>query len=162
MTKQFAIEVRQTDDGFVATSPQHPGAHGFGESLATSLAELAKEIERTFAGREPQTVEVGPESAETACRNSVDEVDFSASPIHGSAEEGRMTMPQQQIDPVLTGTPSGRPIPGALEWIKEHAQEFEGRWVAIGPEGLVADAATFEELEARLPTFQGVLIGQMV
>ena len=32
MTRRFTIAVEQTPDGYAATSPEHPGARGFGES----------------------------------------------------------------------------------------------------------------------------------
>ena len=55
-----------------------------------------------------------------------------------------------------------RPIPGALEWIAEHWEEYAGRWVAVGPNGLVAAGDTFPELKARLDSFEGVLISHVV
>jgi len=56
-----------------------------------------------------------------------------------------------------------RPIPGALEWITEHCEEYAGRWVAVGPNGrLVAAADTFPELEEQLESFEDVLISHVV
>ena len=56
-----------------------------------------------------------------------------------------------------------KPIPGALEWIAEHWEEYAGRWVAVGPDGLVAAADTFPDLTARLnDSFEGVLISHVV
>jgi hypothetical protein len=55
-----------------------------------------------------------------------------------------------------------RPIPGAMEWIAEHWEEYAGRWVAVGPNGLVAAADTFKELKTHLDSFEGVLISHIV
>jgi hypothetical protein len=55
-----------------------------------------------------------------------------------------------------------RPIPGALEWIAEHCEEYAGRWVAVGTNGLVAAADTFRELENQLDSFENVLISHVV
>jgi hypothetical protein len=56
----------------------------------------------------------------------------------------------------------GRAIPGALEWLKEHWQEYAGKWVAVGPSGLVGAADTLDELEARIGHFRGVVIDHLV
>ncbi|HEX6751118.1 MAG TPA: DUF5678 domain-containing protein [Longimicrobium sp.] len=62
-------------------------------------------------------------------------------------------MPQRQV----------KPIPGAMDWLKEHWDEYAGQWVAIGPNGLVAVADTFPELAARLGgSFEGVLTAHLV
>jgi hypothetical protein len=55
-----------------------------------------------------------------------------------------------------------RPIPGALEWIAEHCEEYAGRWIAVGPNGLVAAADTFRELEKQLDSLENVLISHVV
>jgi hypothetical protein len=58
---------------------------------------------------------------------------------------------------------NARPIPGALEWIAEHCEEYAGRWVAVGPNGLVAAADSFRELASQLgDSFEGVLISHVV
>ena len=56
----------------------------------------------------------------------------------------------------------GRPVPGAMQWLKDHGDEYAGEWVAIGPRGLVAHGETFEEMESQLPSLRGVLIMQLV
>ncbi len=56
---------------------------------------------------------------------------------------------------------NARPIPGAMDWIKKHGDEYAGRWVAIGPNGLVAAADTFPELDSQLESFEGVLIAHL-
>jgi hypothetical protein len=58
--------------------------------------------------------------------------------------------------------PAARRIPGALEWIADHCEEYAGRWVAVGPNGLVAAADTFPELESKLDSLKGVLISHVV
>jgi hypothetical protein len=56
-----------------------------------------------------------------------------------------------------------RPIPGALEWVTEHCEEYWGKWVAVGPNGLVAVGDTFPELKAHLRgCFDGVMISHVV
>jgi len=61
-------------------------------------------------------------------------------------------MPQRQV----------KPVPGAMDWLKEHWDEYAGQWVAIGPEGLVAAAATYGELKPCLDPSERVLIAYLV
>lgn len=68
----------------------------------------------------------------------------------------------RETHPIYTTRPSGRPVPGAMEWLKQHWDEYAGRWVAVGPDGLVADGATFDEIRRQLPSLKGVLIAQLV
>ena len=56
----------------------------------------------------------------------------------------------------------GKPVPGAMQWLKDHGDEYAGEWVAIGPRGLVAHGETFEEMRSQLPSLWGVLIMQLV
>jgi hypothetical protein len=58
--------------------------------------------------------------------------------------------------------PSDRSLPGAMKWVTDHAEEYAGRWVAVGPEGLVAAGDTLPELRAQLTSFRGVLISHVV
>jgi hypothetical protein len=58
--------------------------------------------------------------------------------------------------------PQVRPIPAALKWVTDHRAEYWGQWVAVGPDGLVAAAETFDALAAKLPSFDGVLVSYVV
>jgi hypothetical protein len=40
----------------------------------------------------------------------------------------------------------------AYEWLRRHAHEHRGRWVALGEDGLIASAPTLKELRTRLET----------
>ena len=57
---------------------------------------------------------------------------------------------------------AGRPVPGAMEWLLEHWDEYAGRWVAVGANGLVADGQTFDEMRHQLTSTRGVMIAQVV
>ena len=76
--------------------------------------------------------------------------------IHVARPETEFTptsqMPQRQV----------KPIPGAMDWLKEHWDEYAGQWVAIGPNGLVAAAPTYGELKVYLDASERVLIAQLV
>jgi hypothetical protein len=57
---------------------------------------------------------------------------------------------------------SGRPIPGASEWLDEHWHEYEGLWVAVGPQGLAAAGRSVAELREKLGCFSGLLLAHVV
>jgi hypothetical protein len=38
----------------------------------------------------------------------------------------------------------------AYEWLRHHAHQYKGQWVAVGEAGLIATAATLKELRAQL------------
>jgi hypothetical protein len=57
---------------------------------------------------------------------------------------------------------NARPIPGALEWIRDHWEEYAGRWVAVGPNGLVAAGDTYREMRAQLDSLADVLMCHVV
>ncbi|HEX6751129.1 MAG TPA: hypothetical protein VF092_27815 [Longimicrobium sp.] len=70
-------------------------------------------------------------------------------------------MPRHETMPLSSGRRRGRQVPGALQWIKEHADEYAGRWVAVGESGLVAAADSFEELRSQLASLQGIVVTQV-
>lgn len=51
-----------------------------------------------------------------------------------------------------------RPMPLAEKWIKEHREEYVGRWVALRDDVLIADGANYAEMRSKLPTLRGLLI----
>lgn len=63
--------------------------------------------------------------------------------------------PQGKPDPAVVAATraaqgefvTGRPVPGALEWVTRHQDEYWGKWLAVGPHGLIAAADTLDELE---------------
>jgi hypothetical protein len=51
-----------------------------------------------------------------------------------------------------------RPMVKAGAWLKEHGEEYVGRWVALRDDELVAVANSFNELRSQLPSLSGVLV----
>lgn len=51
-----------------------------------------------------------------------------------------------------------RPMVKAGLWLKEHSEEYVGRWVALRDDELVAVADSFPELRSQLPSLSGVLV----
>lgn len=51
-----------------------------------------------------------------------------------------------------------RPMVKAGAWLKEHSEEYAGRWVALRDDELVAVADSFAELRSQLPSLSGVLV----
>ena len=51
-----------------------------------------------------------------------------------------------------------RPMVKAGVWLKEHSEEYAGRWVALRDDELVAVADSFPELRRKLPSLSGVLV----
>lgn len=51
-----------------------------------------------------------------------------------------------------------RPMVKAGAWLKEHSEEYVGRWVALRDDELVAVADSFPELRSQLPSLAGVLV----
>ena len=51
-----------------------------------------------------------------------------------------------------------RPMVKAGAWLKEHGEEYAGRWVALRDDELVAVADSFPELRSQLPSLSGVLV----
>ena len=45
-----------------------------------------------------------------------------------------------------------RPMVKAGAWLKEHGEEYAGRWVALRDDELVAVADSFPELRSQLPS----------
>lgn len=43
-------------------------------------------------------------------------------------------------------------------WLKEHSDEYAGRWVALRDDELVAVAGSFNELNAQLDSLSDVLV----
>lgn len=157
MTDRLNVTVRRGEHGYVATSPDHPSLSGFGRTVGGSLVDLGWKMERAAAR--------GAEPAETACGTGVHKVNSGPSPAHltRDGQEGEMS----EHAAVEEGQPGdewrpGRPVPGAMQWLKEHGDEYAGEWVAIGPRGLVAHGDTFEEMRSQLPSLRGVLIMQLV
>jgi hypothetical protein len=50
------------------------------------------------------------------------------------------------------------PVVKAGEWLKEHNAEYEGKWVALRDDELVAVAGSFRELRAQLDSLSGLLV----
>jgi hypothetical protein len=50
------------------------------------------------------------------------------------------------------------PMVKAGEWLKQHGDEYAGRWVALRDDELVAVADSFPELRSQLPSLSGVLV----
>jgi hypothetical protein len=155
MTDRLNVTVERGERGFVATSAAHPSLSGTGWTAGESLADLGRNIDRLAGAR--------PESAETPCKSFVDKVHSSPPPAHltrdGQEDEMSPSTPDQSPDEEWR---PGKPVPGAMQWLKEHGDEYAGEWVAIGPRGLVAHGETFEEMERLLPSRRGVLIMQLV
>jgi hypothetical protein len=51
-----------------------------------------------------------------------------------------------------------RPMVKAGAWLKEHGEEYAGRWVALRDDELVAVADSFNELRSQLHSLSGVLV----
>jgi hypothetical protein len=51
-----------------------------------------------------------------------------------------------------------RPMVKAGAWLKEHGEEYAGRWVALRDDELVAVADSFNELRSQFPSLSGVLV----
>ena len=56
----------------------------------------------------------------------------------------------------------GRPVPGAMEWLKEHWGEYPGEWVAVRDGKLLGHAATLDELKRQIGSLRVALVTQMI
>jgi hypothetical protein len=50
------------------------------------------------------------------------------------------------------------PMVKAGAWLKQHGEEYAGRWVALRDDELVAVAGSFKELHAQLDSLSDVLV----
>jgi hypothetical protein len=157
MTDRLNVIVERVEDAYFATSPDHPSLSGYGRTLGGSLVDLGWKMERAAAR--------SAESAETACAAGVHKVNSSPSPAHLTRDGQEAEMSEQAAAEQRYAEEvwrPGRPVPGAMQWLKEHGDEYAGEWVAIGPRGLIAHGDTFEEMESQLPSLRGCLIMQLV
>ncbi|HKP76961.1 MAG TPA: DUF5678 domain-containing protein [Longimicrobiaceae bacterium] len=56
----------------------------------------------------------------------------------------------------------GKPVPGGMEWIKAHWDEYPGEWVAVREGHLLGHAWTLDELERQIGSLKIALIHKMV
>jgi hypothetical protein len=58
----------------------------------------------------------------------------------------------------------GRPVPGAMEWLNEHWDDYPGEWVAVRDGQLLGHAATLSELERQIGNIRksGALVTKIV
>jgi hypothetical protein len=56
----------------------------------------------------------------------------------------------------------GRPVPGAMEWLKEHWGEYPGEWVAVRDGELLGHAATLDELKRQIGSLRIALVTKMI
>ena len=162
MPHRFTIEVEHTEDGFIATSPEYPHARGRGVTLASAVAQLVDEIDRTddFSSTTQGPIRSGELNGE-GCESLRPEVKWTPSESDDTSITEKVPMPQHETMALSSARRRGRQVPGALEWIKEHADEYAGRWVAVDESGLVAAADSFEELRSQLASLQGIIVTQV-
>jgi hypothetical protein len=65
-------------------------------------------------------------------------------------------MAQMHEDVARQGYP--RPMVKAGAWLKEHGEEYAGRWVVLRDDELVAVTDSFNELRAQLDSLSDVLV----
>lgn len=163
MIQRFTIEIVRDGDALVATSPQHPALRGVGRTLGESLARLGEAI-APFVPGEPVSHDgagTSAEAAEKPCAEAVSDVKWTdEQAVRASAEKPPMPKNSGSRSPYYIHG-NARPIPGALEWLKEHRDEYLLRWVAVGPEGLVAAADTLDALETQVDIFGRVLVARV-
>jgi hypothetical protein len=159
MTERIAVTVERDGPHFVATSPDYPFA-GRGQTIRDSLTDLGRQIDASpLSPAGPSLGDQSAESDETACTSPLNEVNSTPSSMQQASDGGGGGMAEKGgVVPLHIETPARRPIPGAMEWLQKHAPEYAGRWVAVGPEGLRAEARTLDDLVAKLGTLQGVLV----
>lgn len=58
----------------------------------------------------------------------------------------------------------GRPVPGAMQWLKEHWDDYPGEWVAVRDGELLGHADTLDELERQIGDIRasGALITRII
>jgi hypothetical protein len=158
MRERFTIEVVSTDGEIVTTSPEYDGLRGVGPTLATSLARLGDAIAVSQQERNTRS-----EGDETTCANEMTTLNWTnVHPVQPSSQEPRTVPRIHGAVADRHATPTGKPILGALEWIRDNADEYAGRWVAVADGGrLVAHSDTFDGLAEQLETFRGVLVTQV-
>jgi hypothetical protein len=157
MTDRLNVVVERGESGYVATSPDHPSLSGYGRTMGGSLVDLGWKMERAATR--------SAESAETACAAGVHKVNSSPSPAHLTRDGQEAEMSEDRIwseHYTEADWDAHRPVPGAMEWLLEHWNEYAGRWVAVGANGLVAEGETFDEMRHQLRTTRGVMIAQVV
>jgi len=62
------------------------------------------------------------------------------------------------VDNEVTRHAHPRAMVKAGAWLKEHGEEYAGRWVALRDDELVAVADSFKELNAQLDSLSDVLV----
>jgi hypothetical protein len=67
--------------------------------------------------------------------------------------------PPRVVRTGLPPDPSGR---ANLEWMRDHAAEYRGRWVALKDGVLLASAPTARELKSQLPTTDGLFLTRVI
>lgn len=61
--------------------------------------------------------------------------------------------------PKVLGTRPANPSAGRdLEWLRQHASEYRGQWLALKDGQFLAAASTARELQAALPRIQGIFV----
>ena len=137
-----------------------------GDTVALRITEGAEELNGLPEGAEVEiALQLSKADAETACTPDVHEVNPPPSPAHLARDRAEEEMSDDRIwsdDYTEADWDACRPVPGALQWVKEHGDEYVGEWVAIGAKGLVAHGETFEEMKDQLPSLRGVMIMQLV
>jgi len=61
-----------------------------------------------------------------------------------------------------TNLPSDTSVRANLEWLRAHAAEFRGQWVALKDGAFLASAPTARELKGQLPTTDGLFLTRVV
>ena len=166
MAGRFAVTVERDGPGYVSTSPDHPSAAGRGRTPGESLADLGRQIDAQAALGHGPASPAPPHSAEpdeTACADDPFSLHSSQTRANRASTDGVATMRDTSgsRSPYYVRS-DVRPVPGALEWLEEHWNEYAGRWVAIGPAGLVAAGATFDEMRRQVESLRGLLVAQVV
>jgi hypothetical protein len=70
-------------------------------------------------------------------------------------KSARVLAPPKVIRSDLPSAPS---VKANREWLKEHAKDYRGRWVALRNGGLVGVASSFDELVEQVGDTQGILL----
>lgn len=131
MPAEFTAVVERDGEWYVAHSPEIPGANGQGRTPSECLTSLGEAIEMIV------------ESSDDA---------------RPMAEQASTRIGEVRAAP---STLSVRPMPEAGAWLRDHAEEYVGRWVALRGGELLCVADSLADLRDRIGSLDGLFVARV-